>query len=297
MDGVDELKRILALPDDDDGDPPADGQPLSATAADTDAEEGDEDEGPLSAADLVAEAVRQDREAQGLEPDEAGAEASDEADEPEEDDLTQLRAQAARAQQWDAWAEHQARQQAEQQLVSGYERAREQTIAHYEAEEQRIIENLRRDAYNAADPDAYWNQHYRPVVSGIRAQRDAWLGQIDGVYRARRDEQFHQNNKPLFAKHLIAHFNLPDDERVHAELLRVSDVRRMPERAEELARMRDQFVEMHRMASQAEREVKATRFVAEQAVHSGATGTPRRRKAVSYTGSASELREILALRD
>ena len=298
MGEIDELRAILALPEDDSAEPePANGQPQVRADADDDAAvEEDADEAPLSPEELVAEAVRQDAEELGEEAEEAAAADASEPGADEDPELAELR---EKARLYDEQQLRAAEEQLTAQQTALENEIRARVLAarqHYAAEEARLLDQLDADAENTPNPAAYKRAHRQAIITSVREHEAAWIAQIEADYTTRATALFHERNKPLFAQHLIEHHNLPDDPRLKAELLRVSDINRMPERAEELARMYEQFKAMQRAAQQAQAEAKAKDVKQSQPHPSSVTSRPRRRKPVEYTGSKEELKAILALR-
>jgi hypothetical protein len=303
-----ELAAVLAMPDHDEPSvDPADGQRLRAT--DADAAEAEADDDLLSPEDLVAEMVRQDRL-------EAGEDDEDDTDDEDdaEDDEDALREKARLYDEWQAskeQAEAEALANAEQAkldrahftLHQQYQQAVTSAKAHYRAEKQKVIARVIDDSHNSPDPDAYRRLHLKAAIDNADQAQDDWIGRLDATYeqgvaqlRGRADELFHERNKPRFARELIAKFGLPDHPTVAADLLRVSDIRRMPERADELRRMHQQFLEMGRIASQGLREERAKTVKLTQPHPNATSSRPARQKPRAYTGAASELAAIEALR-
>ena len=170
-----ELAEILNAPDDWDGTPqqPVDGQPEGSAAEATTEETEETVDEFLSPADRVAEAVRQDREARGEDVEDEGDEEDDEdGDEEEDSELAFLRRYY---------------EEKEQETTTLAERTEDATIrreadaefhrinAHFDAELERVTEEVITASMNSASPDTYRKTHLPAAHAANRRARQATI--------------------------------------------------------------------------------------------------------------------------
>lgn len=315
MSDREELRRIEALPDDDSAvAPEPEEAPPQVQAAATEDEAEVEDDGPLSPADLVAESVRQDAEAEGESVEAAAATETptDPAEATPFDDLSPdekiavLQKRADRADELEAWVTEQEATREEKAVTDEWERVQAEARgfaasakAHFRSERKRLLGQLWIDAQRQSDPDTYYTQNIDRIDAAVDALYDQQIAdKATEVQNAKEQLEGRwyqtqwQRNQDGFADHLIASLKLAPTSYIKAELLKANRTPEdMEERAEFLQRVQTQFLSSHDKQSQAEREaVNANLKLV--STHPAQGGKPVRKKPVQYKGTAAELREI-----
>lgn len=299
---VESLRAILAGPETESEPTPAprDAAPRARAAAiDDDSAEDEEDDGPLTPEERVAEAVRQDREARGEdeEDDDEGVQAgqADPADPSHgllsDEELEQLRAKAARADELDEEAAYLAATREERELVESANREWEKARQHYRREFVRAVQYVDAEAQKTLDPDAYKAMHMQASIDNVFDAWDAWQRNQAEQVGLKQQALREQRERPLFADFLIEQLDLPNHPAIKEKILRGKTPEDMEERANDLKAMQDQLAAERRANVQVQSEAHADRARLTQ-VHASSGGRPPRRKPVEYSGSVDELRAI-----
>ena len=319
------LRDVLAMDDGESPSTPADGvaapEPTDGEAPDDSAADAETEDEELSPEERVAEAVRADAEAEGVELPDASSDDDDEAadaTEPaegadDEEDLAEVLEEGRRARAERLAAEankpFQAIYAEAERDIVGTEQQRETAIAHaeahYERELQRLLDQIDRDAEKSVDPDAYRSQHRAATVRTVRAQERAWIAgirqqaneriqQVTQTTQARVTEVQREAAKPAWAAYLAEQRGLPRTPEVLEKILAVGDPDKMPAIADLLVDARNASASLKRKHTAEKKELLAA-SVRAQNVHPGATGRAKAAKRPALTGEIGELRAILSL--
>lgn len=182
----------------------------------------------------------------------------------------------------------------EQRYQVAYERSVLTTSeAHYGKLIDKALAELRREAQQYDDPDAYFDQHAaarrRPIERAQRAweqkQSTAWEAELqreaaEQIAAARKQ---HPTLRQRYAEHLVAERGLP--KKAVEELLKITNTDDMPVFADSLAASVKAHAKTRRQANQDKREAAAK---AAPVIASPSTGRPRSQKPPEYKGEAKE---------
>lgn len=299
---VESLRAILAGPETESEPTPtprADAPRARAAAYEDDsAEDEEDDDSSLSPEERVAEAVRQDREARGEDDDEdetPNAANADPADPSHgllsDEELEQLRAKAARADELDEEAAYLAATREERELVDSANREWEKARQHYRREFVRAVQYVDAEAQKTLDPDAYKAMHMQASIDNVFDAWDAWQRNQAEQVGVKQQALREQRERPIFADFLIEQLDLPNHPAIKEKILRGKTPEDMEERANDLKAMQDQIHRERESVKQTQSEAHADRARLTQ-VHASSGGRPPRRKPVEYSGSVDELRAI-----
>lgn len=321
MSDREELRDILFGSGSGDDAGPLDGERAAEDAVPV--AEADEDETvDLSPEELVAESIRQDREALGEVDADETAEADSE-DDADADDIDDLREKAR------LWEAHQA-QEAEREIQSKFAALQTQDTANQQKRDAdkaywtdwymgrqltELLERMEADAANSPNPEAYKRAHRQNIIAACRREEHLKHEGADATYKKQEAELIGQaqqlaaeikatRDKPAYADFLMSHpeLDLPvEDLRIREQILLAADglagdaaLASMTRRAREIAWSVKFLKERAQQLTQAAAEVKGREIKLSQPHPSNATSKPRRAKPVQYAQSGPERTKQLA---
>lgn len=186
------------------------------------------------------------------------------APEPAED-IAALRAEAARARQWDEYAAHQQRLSQQRAAEAQWARQEQEADAYYNA----AIAQAVRASHDALDPDAYWRQNGAPLMQ----QQQAWHRQFEQSKAQRWQEVAAVMALPQYAAQVAQQAGLAQD--AAAELLNYHPDQ-MEREAARMRRDRDEKAALKRQATQRRRQELASELAGNTV--SPGTGRPGTRR-------------------